>query len=338
MRLRIAPRHPARLGSLVLLAAGVLALALAATGSAATGSSPRLHPRVVTTWPSTPLGLFAESMALGRDGRLYASVTAWGETADVGRVVTVSPKTGHRTPFGPPLDVAGGLLTGVAFDEHGRLYVAEATFSADVPPAIVRVGRDGTVTTIAMLPADSFPNGLAIRGRFVYVSDSALGAIWRAPLAGHALALTTPWLAAARLAPTHDIGANGIAFRGHRLWIAVSDTGAILRVSVRHDGSPGVLRTVIRRPRLVTVDGIAFDRRGRPWVTTNGPATGRLLRLTAPGRLDVIADRPSWCDYPTQPVLGGHVTAGTVFVENGSFDNGTPSIVALHSGATGVLP
>ena len=55
------------------------------------------------------------------------------------------------------------------------------------------------------------PNGLAIRNGSLYVSDSALGAVWKAPLNGHSTP-QTPWLEDDRLLPDHAIGANGIAF------------------------------------------------------------------------------------------------------------------------------
>jgi hypothetical protein len=64
-------------------------------------------------------------------------------------------------------------------------------------------------------------------------------------------------------------------------------------------------------------------------MTTNGPASGRLLRLTTVGQLLVMADRPVWLDYPTQPVLGIGRWSGSIYVENGSYNGGTPNVIAL---------
>ena len=340
MKLRTHAAGLRRAPVVTLLGALMLVLGLAGPGGVAAAPGADPHARAVTSWPFVPpLGGFAESMALGRDGALYTSLTTWGKAADTARIVRVWPATGQRAPFGPRLQVGQGLAAGVAVDAHGRLYVAEATFGADPAPGIVRIDRHGALTRVATLPAASFPNGVAVRRGWVYVSDPALGVIWRMRAGAHDLAVSKPWLANPLLAPTHDLGANGIAFRGRQLWIAVSDTGRILRVRVHDDGTPGALHSVLQRPRLVTVDGIAFDVRGRLWMTTNGPATGRLLRLTPPGDLVVVANHPSWLDYPTQPVLGTTPrTAGSLFVANGSFDNGTPSIVALAAGTRGVLP
>src|SRR5689334_20059300 len=101
-----------------LLAACALALGLLLAAPAAAG----LNARVVTAWSFTaPYGSFAESLALGPEGNLYASVTTWGDEADTGRIVAVSPATGTQTPFGEAIDVGLGLLTGVAFDDSGNL-------------------------------------------------------------------------------------------------------------------------------------------------------------------------------------------------------------------------
>jgi sugar lactone lactonase YvrE len=338
MTQRIVRHGPWRFGVGTLLAGVVLALVVPAGGAAAQGAS-RPQARVVTAWPfNPPLGSFAESMALGRDGNLYVSLTVWGNKTDTARLFKVSPSTGARVPFGPAIDVGQGLLTGVAFDRSGRLYVAAATFSSVVPPGVLRVDSDGHVTRVATLPADSFPNGLAFRQGRLYVTDSALGAIWRVDPRRHAR-LSTPWLVDRRLAPAGNLGANGIAVRRGELYVAVSDTGRIVRIAVRGDGLPGAVGTVVKRKLLVTADGIAFSASGRLWITTNGPTSGRLLRLTPAGSLVVVVNQPRWFDYPTQPVLAAAAnTRGDLFVANGSFNDGKPSIVALHLGVRGVLP
>ena len=55
------------------------------------------------------------------------------------------------------------------------------------------------------------------------------------------------------------------------------------------------------------------------------------MRLTPKGTLQVIANAPGWLDYPVMLVFGTtRSTLKTLYVENGSFQNGTPNIVALH--------
>jgi sugar lactone lactonase YvrE len=247
--------------------------------------------------------------------------------------VKIAPGRGDQVQFGPTIETPG-LLTGVAFDSQGRLYVADATFSEEDPPGVLRIAA-GQVTRVLTLPADSFPNGLAIRNGSLYVADSALGAVWKAPLNAQSTP-QTPWLEDDRLLPEHAIGANGIAFAPNGdLYVAMADAGRVARAPVLANGTAGALRIVLERPQLRTVDGIVFDRRGDLWMTTNGPASGRLLRLTTAGQLLTMVDNPQWLDYPTQPVLGSGRWYGTVFVENGSYETSwTPNVIAL----SGLVP
>lgn len=312
----------------LLLGLAVVALALAA-GVAAAAAAPLggAQVRVVTSWEFTPpYGSFAEGMALGADGDLYASVTTWGDTVDIGQIERVVPTSGVRTEVGDSIELGAGLLTGVAFDDSGHLYVAEA-FSDH--PGVYRVEASGPPTQVLALPAESFPNGIAFHDGLLYVTDSSLGAIWRSD-PGVFSTPGEPWLSDPLLAPgthmgDHGIGVNGIAFRGSQLYASVSDAGRIVRAAVRQDGSAGPLHVVLERGTLVSADGIAFDQAGDLWIVTNGPNRGRVLVL-AHGELSAVGGQPAWLDYPAMPVFG---PTGSLFVENGSFMLGAPSIVEL---------
>ncbi len=315
------------IGALAVVAAAGLPL-VAQAGPAARSS---LKPRVVTT---LAVGSFAESLALGRDGSLYASTTTWSadeSTPSAGHVVKISPRTGAQSVVGS-LDTLG-FLTGLAFDDRGRLYVADATFSDTDLPGVFRVDRDG-MTRVLTLPAESFPNGLAFRDGYLYVSDSALGAIWRAR-PGADSALSKPWFRHEKLGPgtgeeDHGIGANGIAVRAGDVYVAVADAGRIVRVPILRNGNAGKLKVVAQREELKSVDGIAFDLLGNLWLVTNGPGAGRLEVLTPFGALFVLADQPSWLDYPTQPVFGTTPgTLGSLYIANGAIESGAPNVVAF---------
>ncbi len=313
-----------------MIALAVTALPFLAVQVGTAASRPSLQPRVVTSFDEPS---FAESLALGGDGYLYASVTTWGDESNGGQVWRISPRTGERTPFGPSLDGAF-FLTGLVFDNRGRLYVGETSLDENAPSFVVRVDRRQARTALT-LPPGSFPNGLAFRDGALYVSDSALGAVWRAR-PEPASTLSQPWFQSDLLLPgtgpeDHGIGANGIAFRNGDLYVAVADSGLVVRVPVLRNGSPGTIQPVAGpREELRSVDGIAFDLLGNLWLTTNGPGSGRLEVLTPFGGLFVLADQPSWLDYPTQPVIGTTPgTFGSVFVANGSLENGLPNVIAF---------
>jgi hypothetical protein len=311
-----------------LLGVAVAGLALGllvcqATVGAASGALS--HPQVVASWPfAPPYGSFAESMTLGSEGNLYVSLTTWGDVNDVGQVVRVTP-AGATSPYGQSIDLGYGLLTGLAF-HGGDLYVAVAFNDS---PGVFRVPSAGSPTQVLALPEDSFPNGIAFHAGYLYVTDSSAGAVWRSdPTTISSPA--QPWLQDELLAPgsgprDHEIGANGIAFSGDSLYVAVADAGRVVKTTVGSSGSAGALRVVLERATLKSADGIAFDGSANLWLTTNGPNHGQVLMLGTNGKLAVVAPQVA-LDYPTQPVFGA---GGTLFVANGSFDGGTPSVVAF---------
>ena len=98
-----------------------------------------------------------------------------------------------------------------------------------------------------------------------------------------------------------------------------------MKTTLDSGGSAGPLQVVLERATLKSADGIAFDGSGNLWITTNGPNHGQLLTLGTNGKLAVVAPQVG-LDYPTQPVFG---LSGTLYVSNGSFDGGAPSVVAL---------
>ncbi|MEU8691575.1 hypothetical protein [Streptomyces sp. NPDC048665] len=104
------------------------------------------------------------------------------------------------------------------------------------------------------MPATSVPNGLALHHGFLYASDSALGAVWRIPLAGGA---ATVWRKSPEpAADPGNFGANGLKIRDNAVWITNMDRGTLLRIPIGRHGAPGPVRTVATG--LGTVDDFAF--------------------------------------------------------------------------------
>lgn len=311
-----------------LLAAVLAAVAFGGLGAASAASTSVLPPpETVQSWPSVaPYGSFVESMAFG-GGALYASHTTWGVTTNVGTIERVPLDGGTPMPVVSGIDAGYGLLAGVAFDPQGRLYVAIAAFSDTVPTAVLRVGAEGRLTPVLYLPSEAFPNGLAFSGNYLYVTDPDLGAIWRVKLGGAPVTQTVPWLQDPALAPVKALGADGIAFRGNTLYVTQYDRGQILTTTVGRDGSPSPLQVFAKDRALITADGIAFDPLGNLWVAVNGhyPSnSGSIVTVAPNGTVRVLAENMPWLDYPTQPTFAGSFG---LYLANGSFNIGTPSIV-----------
>ncbi len=348
-----------RLITVLLLAA--LALALLATGATAASASGgwTTAPRGLVTFPAGDFGAFAEGMAADRYGNLWVSLTTWGlydDTVDpplmesnIGQLWRVSP--GGKAMVKGTIDLTPyGMLVGVAAHE-GRVYVG-LLGAEGLSTGVYRLEASGKLRQVVALPEGSFPNGLAFHRDRLYITDSGAGAVWRSRIGAGVKTLTEPWLRHELLAPgdpeqdpsLHGLGANGIAFRGDRLFVSVSDFGRVVRVAFKADGSAGTPRVIAEDAKLKTADGIAFDLYGGLWITANAGTTapegprGALYRLTPCAGQWTIADDPGWLNYPTQPVFGTTAyTRRTLYVENGDFNAvSAPDVQALRVGIPGL--
>jgi sugar lactone lactonase YvrE len=346
---------------ITLVLAGLLLVALAAPAGASAGT---WQPGALATLSAGDYGSFAEGMAANSHGRLFVSLTTWGyydETVDpslwgsnIGEVWRVMPNGAKALVATKDLS-PNGMLLGVAVDRLDRVYVLTYDFGdpQTVGCGVYRVNTGGSMVKKISLPAGTWPNGLAIHRGRAYITDSATGAVWRARIGSGVASPASPWFQDALLAPgdpTSDpamtgIGANGIAFRGERLFVSVPDYGRIVRVCVKDDGSPGAPSVISEQPELRSADGIAFDALGGLWIATNAGTTGAspgggLYRLSPAAGVWRIADEPGWLNYPTAPVFGTTPgTLRTLYVENGayfSFDDLIgPDIRVLHVGIPG---
>ncbi len=302
-----------------------VALAIPVAVSAAPVVSAQAAPAKLPVITTFAPGDFPESLAVDGQGNLYASL------GFIGEVVKVTPS--GQQPIAPRLPVGAGLLTGLAFDPDGNLYVADATFEASpTPPGVFRIGPGGAVRRVATLPADSFPNGLAFHGGYLYISDSSRGAVWRLSPGGKAAS----WLQDPLLAPkvSTGIGANGLAFWQGSLYVAVADSGTIVRVPLTAGGNAGTPVVTAQAPLLRTADGIAFDVQGNLYITVND---NRLVRLAPDGVLTQLAAKNDGLVYPTMPAFGTTpTTQTTLYITNGALYNGMPDIVAFDAGIRGL--
>lgn len=341
-----------RLSAVLSVVVVCTATLVAGVPAASAGAAPYRHHlgvRVLTTF--RPNVQFAESLARGPNGMLYASVTTFGKNADRGQIWRID-KHGAKTRFGPALRAGAGVLTGVAFDAAGHLYVADATFAKSPAPGVFRVDRAGA-TRVLSLPSSTFPNGLAFHAGALYITDSLHGSVWRwDPRHQPAPAVqTTAWLTSKKLAPgsgSTGLGPNGIAFRHDSLYVAVADAGLnrakapvgrLAAVTLRdRTGRHGPVRVLRTSPLLATADGITFARSGALWIVTNGlyskkhkPLGGeRLVRAGRGGKLHAVAQDTPWMNYPTAVVVGrGQHDHPRLFLENGAFEGGTPNITVL---------
>ncbi|MFI9115609.1 hypothetical protein [Streptomyces venezuelae] len=305
------PRHP----RLAAVAAATAALAVVAAGPATAGDPTVSDPRVVAHFDFAA-GQNAESIALEPDGsaditfvfaRQVARVTKEGVTTIL---ATLPEVPDAQTPVG------GAVVLGIARAHDGTLYVAYATGTAET--GIWRIGPDGGAPEqIAHLPADSFPNGLALDEKCatLYSADSARGVVWSVPLDGGD---PTVWASGAALEPTAEIpfGANGIKVHEGAVWVSNSARATLLRIPVGPgpDRAAGPVET--RSTGLTGIDDFAFTGHGDTVLAALNQVDK--LELVRPdGTHKTVLTGADGLDNPTSVA----VRAKTVYVNSAAFFN-----------------
>jgi sugar lactone lactonase YvrE len=160
----------------------ITALTLSPTTAVATTTNTVSHPRVLVHY-DLAAGQQPENVVVEPHGDLDVVL------ATARQVERVTPQ-GRRTTLATlPAPADGGthtpilgfpITTGLVRTFDGTLYVGYAAGDAALT-GIWRLSPGTAPRRVIPFPANSFPNGLALDGGTLYVADSALGLIWRAP-------------------------------------------------------------------------------------------------------------------------------------------------------------
>ncbi|MEU8760804.1 hypothetical protein [Streptomyces sp. NPDC048659] len=245
------------------LTAALAALTVLAAGPAAAHGDPKVTDPHVLAHFDFAAGQTPENIALEPDGsadltfafaRQVVRVDRQGHT----RVLAALPAVAH--PATPTVGAA--LVTGIARAGDGTLYVNYATGTPET--GIWRIAPDGSAPErIAPLPADGFPNGLALDEDCgtLYAADSALGTVWSVPVDG---GRPTAWATGPALAPTAALpfGANGIKVKDGAVWVSNSARGTLLRIPVRPGPERAAGPAETRASGLTAIDDFAFTGHG----------------------------------------------------------------------------
>jgi sugar lactone lactonase YvrE len=203
-------------------------------------------------------GQLPENITLVPGGSVDLSFAAAHQVANVAAdgTVTVLATLPEPADGGVSTPVTGfALSTGLVRADDGTLYLGYTAGDATLT-GIWRL-RPGATTLerIAALPADSFPNGLALDRETgtLYTADSIRGVIWSVPAAG---GTPTVWSAAPQLAPAGFLGANGLKVHDGAVWVSNTDQGQLLRIPINHAGTAGTPE--LRATGLKAIDDFTF--------------------------------------------------------------------------------
>jgi sugar lactone lactonase YvrE len=256
--------------------------------------SPEVN-EVVSFDPSK--GEFPEAVAFDARGNMYVTLPPIGEIRKIrpngsqSIIATIAP----GTDVGP---------VGLALDDRRRIYVAVTSFEP-ATHGVYRVKQNGTHRRLPGTAAISFPNGVALdEDGTAYVTDTILGAVWRIRPGGQAKL----WIQDDLLVGNGSagfgfpIGANGIALRGNKLYVSVSELGRIVSIRIRGNGRAGTPRIFAEDPALNPADGIAFDVRGNLYVAVIAQST--LVRIKRNGTIETLATAADGLDFPSSLAFG----------------------------------
>jgi sugar lactone lactonase YvrE len=244
-------------------------------------------------------------------GELPEGVAVLGDRAYVGfatlgeiRAVPLDG-SGAPEPYAtvPPLPPDAAFLTGLTFDDRGRLYAAVGSFSADLAGGLYRASEEGG-DAVAFGTTIPFANDSAFASDGTLFATDSTGAVDVVTPDGTVIPWSTdPLLAGDRTIcgrddASFDVGANGLAVTDEALYVANSDRATLVRIPRAADGSAGEA-TVLAGPDcelLGGIDGLALDSRdGSLYAALN--YQDRVVRVSADGSVSTLIDDPV-LDFP----------------------------------------
>lgn len=247
-----------------------------------------------------------ENVAVEPNGDLDVSMS---QAAQIVRITpsgkqTVLASLPHPADGGVGVPVIGFASSeGLVRAADGTLYVGYASGSASLS-GIWRVRPGGQPERIIALPANSFPNGMAIdpSGRQLYFNDSTRGLILTAPLSG---GTATTWYTGPEtvLNGTYGLGANGLKIHRGAVWITNFDQGTLLRIPIGGNGKAGTVET---KARLAGgPDDFTFVSDNSDTVIAGLDPGNQVVLITADGGYQTLLTAADGLEGPTSVAIVG---------------------------------
>ena len=273
-----------------------------------------------------------ENLATDGRGNVYVSMAPPREMwqvppeGDPSSVAQVGPEDGE------------GSLLGIARTDDGTTYAVLNSGVAETH-GVWRIPADGSPERMASIPTEgTFPNGVTDDAvdDGVLVTDSLRGAVWRATSDGASVWFDDPLLDPNPYA-SNSLGANGIALGPEgAVYVANLSFGAVVRVPIGSDGSPGSPEVVVQSDQLVGADGITVADDRTVYVAVN--AQNKISRVTPDGDVETVASGGDLA-FPSDVHFGPGDDQSTLYVCNFSLPSfraedrqANPSLMRLDLG------
>jgi gluconolactonase len=212
-----------------------------------------------------------ECVTWGPDGYVYAG-------GEAGQIYRISLDGACRQ-----IAATGGFILGLCLDAAGHIYACDQGRHA-----VLRIAGDGSISTYsAGAPGRPMmiPNYAIFDARGnLYVTDSGG---WHAH--DGCLFCIKPTGETAVVSEAVSQFPNGIALSpdGRELYVVLSNTSGVVRLSVYPDGRVGPPQPVVTLPRTIP-DGLAFDVEGNLYIACYTPDV--IYRLAPDGDLAILAE------------------------------------------------
>ncbi|MFC4450928.1 SMP-30/gluconolactonase/LRE family protein [Halorussus aquaticus] len=250
-----------------------------------------------------------ENIATDREGNVYVSMVPprqlWRvpREGDPSSVAQVGPEDGE------------GSLLGISRTEDGTTYAVLNSGVAETN-GVWRVPPDGSPELMASIPTEgTFPNGVTHDAvdDGVLVTDSTRGLVWRATDDGASVWFDDPLLDPNPYA-SNSLGANGIAVGPEGdIYVANLSFGAVVRIPINQDGSPGSPEVVVQSDRLVGADGLTVADDRTVYVAVN--AQDKVSRVTSGGDVSTVVSGGE-LSFPSDVHFGPGDDQSTLYVCN----------------------
>jgi hypothetical protein len=309
-----------RYGRTIVTAAAAAVALIAGSGAVVAATAPVTQPRIIAHF-SLSAGQTPEDIALEPDGAVDVSFAKADQVARVmhgGHVDVLGqlPKSGNCPVIGVPVSA------GIARAHDGAVYVVDCTGNADT--GVWRIRHGSAPVRIAQLPANSFPNDMALDEHTgdLYIADSLLGVVWKILTRGGAPLI---WATGPALERTSFFGANGLAVHHHAVWVSNSDQGTIVEIPIRADGGAGSIRPVVTGLAGGVDNFTVFGRDDTILATVD--ESSQVVLIRSGGRPQVVLTGADGLSNPTDV----KVRHDTVYVSSAAyFTFNDPNLLIAH--------
>ena len=260
------------------------------------------------------LGENPESMAIDSQGNLLITM---GLTGEIRKVAPNGTQTTLAFLDVGPFDLFtfSGFIGAIAVDDNDDVFVCLSSGNAG-SRGVWQVFADGSTQLLANLPMTAAPNGIAVKGNYLYVADALGGLIYRVSKDG---GTPTVWADSPLLKPIPGVplpGPNGIQFFNGEFYVSVSATNLLVAIE-KNGNSAGAVRVAATLPQ--GCDDFAMDVAGSAYCTTDLFQT--VLRIKQDGSSEVILTAADGLDGPTATVFGRSNLTDffTLYITNAAF-------------------